>query len=570
MKKLLISILVIVLTFIMFACEGLSESNIKSDDNENIKVHTESMVKYLTFEELLESATDILKGKCIDISKNETYIEYKFSVTEHYMGEKREEIFVCVPKNIAMVQGKNFSYDTEDISYNINDSYFLVLTRFRSVFYEHDMYLNVGANLFLPVDDLSKASIYGDAISMHSNAKSQKILSSKETFTEFFKNYENNAPAFYGTDYVKSNDTNTIIKSSDFLLKIKILDEVYPGMVDDRNTFNCLVVTSFKGDVEEKSIIEIVFPKGSVTQGNEYCVALYEIDNCSPRAFVVSSKYSVFDKNKFDNYGSVKEPAMNELYQVLIYDYSDSDLSVKHEIEYVFADYEKFKDAAFDDNIEIQVNDTRYSGKYQASQYREFNFFPVYQYVSEGGLSFEVDESGMLTSCFWGNASAHGATKTKDECIAIACDFLENIVAIDCYEIDVVEDSERGMYTVSFTKKIGDFETTDTATITIKSDGSLYSYSSFMLGKVIEESISVDSINLEKIKESIDKKLSSVYQDVKNNYSQVEYSKYNVALTTLKDGNLGAVCTVNVEFIESVDEFETIASERISFVVLID
>lgn len=267
---------------------------------------------------------------------------------------------------------------------------------------------------------------------------------------------------------------------------------------------------------------------------------------------------------------SGNEIVTNELYQVLIYDYSDSVSSAKHEIEYVFADYEKYKDVVFDDNIEIQVNDTRYSGKYQASQYREFNFFPVYQYVSEEGLSFEVDESGVLTSCFWGNSSLQGMKKTKDECVAIACDFLANIVDVDNYEINVVEDSERGMYTVSFIKKIGNFKTTDTATLTIKSDGSLYSYSSFMLGKVKEESVSVDSIVLEKVDESISKKLSSVYQDAKNNYSRVEYGEHNIALTTLKDGNLGVVCTVNVEFIESIGEFETSISERISFVVLID
>ncbi len=268
--------------------------------------------------------------------------------------------------------------------------------------------------------------------------------------------------------------------------------------------------------------------------------------------------------------GSGNENATNELYRVLIYDYSDPVSSAKHEIEYVFADYEKYKDVAVDDNIEIRVNGTRYSGKYQATQYREFNFFPVYQYVSEEGLSFEVDESGMLTSCFWGNASPQGAKKTKDECVATACDFLANFVDVDSYEIDVVEDPERGMYTVSFIKKIGNFETTDTATIAVRSDGSLYSYSSFMLGKVTEGSISADSVDLEKVEESVNKKLSSVYQDVENDYSRVEYSEYNIALTTLKDGNLGVVCTVNVEFIESIAEFETSVSERISFVVLID
>ena len=153
----------------------------------------------------------------------------------------------------------------------------------------------------------SNASIYGESISKHSTADIQKILSSEEDFSDFLRNYENSAPEFYGTDYIKTDDINTIIKSSDYLLRIKILEEVHPGMVEDRNTFNCLAVSSFKGNVEVQSTIEIVFPKGSVTQGKEYCVALYEIDHCSPRAFVVSSKYSVFEETKFDNIDTLQE-----------------------------------------------------------------------------------------------------------------------------------------------------------------------------------------------------------------------------------------------------------------------
>lgn len=159
----------------------------------------------------------------------------------------------------------------------------------------------------MPVDDLTNASIYGESISKHSTADIQKILSSEEDFSDFLRNYENSAPEFYGTDYIKTDDINTIIKSSDYLLRIKILEEVHPGMVEDRNTFNCLAVSSFKGNVEVQSTIEIVFPKGSVTQGKEYCVALYEIDHCSPRAFVVSSKYSVFEETKFDNIDTLQE-----------------------------------------------------------------------------------------------------------------------------------------------------------------------------------------------------------------------------------------------------------------------
>ena len=57
---------------------------------------------------------------------------------------------------------------------------------------------------------------------------------------------------------------------------------------------------------------------------------------------------------------------------------------------------------------------------------------------------------------------------------------------------------------------------------------------------------------------------------VKDYYSRVEYDEKYVELTTLKDGSLGVIYTVDVSFIEIQGEYEISLSERISFVVLID
>lgn len=264
------------------------------------------------------------------------------------------------------------------------------------------------------------------------------------------------------------------------------------------------------------------------------------------------------------------ENETNQPYQVLIYDYSDSVPSAKHEVEYIFADNEKYSNTTPDDIVRIMINGINYSGKYKSSQYREYNYFPVSQYVDENGLSFEIDDSGTMTSCFWGNTSLQGAEKTKDECVTIARGFLASIIDIDNYDIDVVEDSEREMYRVRFTKKIGNFKTTDAATIVIKSDGNLYSYSSFMLGKISDKTVSADSIDLKKVEEAVNNKLSAVYQDAKNDYSRVEFGEKNLMLTVLKDGKPGVICTVDVNCVKSDGEFETTVSERINFVVLID
>lgn len=260
----------------------------------------------------------------------------------------------------------------------------------------------------------------------------------------------------------------------------------------------------------------------------------------------------------------------NSPYQVLSYGYSDSIPSAKHMIEYIFADKEKYINTTPDDIVEVLINGISYSGEYQSNHYRSCNYFPVYEYISETGLSFAVDDSGMLVSFFQGNTSLQGPEKTKAECVAIAREFLASIVYVSNYDIDVAEDSERKMYTVTFVRRIGDLKTADTATIVVKSDGDLYSYSSFMLGRMAGKTVSPDSIDFQKIKESIYNKLSLIYQDAKSNYSRVEFGEPAYMLTALKDGSLGVVCTVDVDCINSYGEFGEMLSERNNFVVLID
>ena len=268
---------------------------------------------------------------------------------------------------------------------------------------------------------------------------------------------------------------------------------------------------------------------------------------------------------------SYPDPPTEELYEVLVCDFSNSIPSVKDETEYVFADYEKYKDAPIDDTVEMIINGTKYSGKYQGSEYIAYNIFPSYVYLTEEGVEFLIDETGMLTHYFWKDEPLQDTKKTKDECVMIARDFLAGYVDVDQYEIEVDDHPDgRELYEVKFYKKLGDFKTTDTARVTVKADGSIYLYSSFMLGKVDKDAISAASVDLEKIRASVNERLNSIYKDVKDYYSRVEYDEKYVELTTLKDGSLGVIYTVDVRFIETRGEYEIWRSERISFVVLID
>ncbi len=255
-------------------------------------------------------------------------------------------------------------------------------------------------------------------------------------------------------------------------------------------------------------------------------------------------------------------------YEVFVYDYSDSGTSANPNIEYVFADYEHYNNISAKNNISCSINGKTFTGKYQSSQYREYNYFPAYRYEDENGITFEVDETGLPISFFWGNNTLQGTKKTKDECIEIARNFLADIVDVDGYDISVNENTDRGLYTVKFTKTVFGQKTTDSAEVVVRNDGALYSYSSLMLGRVKEDLFSDYTININKLKEEINGKLYSVYQEVQNKYSRIDYSEPEIILTALKNGEAGAVCYVDINCIENCEDMETVVSDKICFVIV--
>ena len=100
---------------------------------------------------------------------------------------------------------------------------------------------------------------------------------------------------FVGTAYITDTDIDSVIDKSDFIFKIKVGEEVFKGVADDRHTFDCTVISSLKGSATKDEIARIVFPMGTVEEGKEYIVALTELPDCSPRTFVMSSKNSIYE-----------------------------------------------------------------------------------------------------------------------------------------------------------------------------------------------------------------------------------------------------------------------------------
>jgi hypothetical protein len=256
-------------------------------------------------------------------------------------------------------------------------------------------------------------------------------------------------------------------------------------------------------------------------------------------------------------------------YQVLVYDYSDSVPSVKHEVEYEFADHEKYDDEKIKNRVELSIGENTYRGDFQSRQYNGYNYYPTNMYLDSENNNFEIDDSGMLTFVFRGESSSGGAELSRDAYLQIAKDFLGGIIDISPYDISIEYKSDSQIYVIKFEKYINGIKTTDTATVSLNTNGELYSYSSFMLGKVTTEAVA-SSIDMDSARESVNKKLDQLCDDAKKVYSRVEYKEPSFWLTVLKDGTTGLICTADVNCICSEGEYDLTISERIGLVVIID
>ena len=308
MKRFLFVIVLLLLVSTMFA--GCKSDNYEVKNDLTNKDHGEIEINgmdadsvYMTFEQLTDKATDIVKGRCVNAIVHESYIDYEFEVINRYLGENvNTNIFVYVPARNVSVLEKDLSYKLQDICYSVGSEYYLILSRRVDVYLEHDRYMNVGANIYLPASDYSSWTMYGDTIENHTsidNLNNEKLL--VDYFTSIANRKTREDAAMYGGfSYITSDAISSIISNSHHVLKVTISNEVYKGIAQDRNTFDCLVTATLKGNVAVNSTVRIVFPKDSVTEGMQCIVALTEIDNVTPRTFLFSSKNSLFSVDEID------------------------------------------------------------------------------------------------------------------------------------------------------------------------------------------------------------------------------------------------------------------------------
>ena len=292
MKKFILWLCIVVLLFTFCGC---GQENQKTNDSISPKPNIAAQVclDYGTFERHLDEwSTHIVKAVCLGSTRGTGTTVYEFQVIDQYLGEEITDTFFLHFDDIYVDSPRfDFSY-FYDWDFVPNETYFLLLTKWVDAISEHDFFTLPASQVYLPANNLSQSTIYGEPLHVHSNLDSynteEELVNYIVTYLETHPNP--NLEKFIGYDYIRSDDLQVILDESQLIYKIKILKN-HNYRVSDRDTFTCKVQSALKGDLPSTTSIDITFPKNAVSEGDECIVALFYYDNAH---YLLSSKQSVF------------------------------------------------------------------------------------------------------------------------------------------------------------------------------------------------------------------------------------------------------------------------------------
>ena len=216
---------------------------------------------------------------------------------------------------------------------------------------------------------------------------------------------------------------------------------------------------------------------------------------------------------------------------------------------------EEKTDSSLPQTATLTINGFTLEGTYTHSEKIFPHIFYKHIYHSADGLyEFSLDDSGQLLTLFiFTNSGKIDANITKElteeACLEIAKDFILNTVSakvdLDEYTISKVKESN-DRYTFEFKKYINGFATMDETRVGVLKNGSVYSYNATMFGRISADDM--PKLNQEKITQTIEKKLDTIYQDVRGKYAAVKYEDPELCFALLDDGTPAVYCEVSVRF----------------------
>lgn len=261
------------------------------------------------------------------------------------------------------------------------------------------------------------------------------------------------------------------------------------------------------------------------------------------------------------------QPDENMKYRVLICDCSDSIPSIHPDVEYDKWNHIITSETASQE-LSLELNNETIQGKYKYSMMKNGCNYLSHYYVDQFGQNFSINsKTGKIDSYFWGTPTQSGNIELEEEdCINVAEQFLSNFT--DVSEYNILNSYKDGKYYIDFIKYINGIPTDDCATIIVLQDGSLYSFSSFMLGE-----ISIDITNpfvLEDADQSIYQKLSIICNKAKEKYDEIDYFIRARSITLTESEEVALHYYVNIECTQNYSDVQEKIECLVELIILCD
>ena len=257
---------------------------------------------YLTFYEIIQYATDVIRAKFVGVTfEQDGDIHYEFEVVESYRGLGLEETFVVDEMAIdGCVIGSGLSFSTYNVRYKAGNDYLLFLTRRVNDFSGEHSLNTVSDILVVAVNENGKACLssgesmyYGQDLSMHLGSDEIAKAFENENLEQYVVDLIKDNPMFKGREYIASEDMSEILKASDYVIEIEVIEEhpikYYDG---SRDNFICELIATYKGELE-KMDLTVIFPAGMVEIGKRYIVAARGVDDTLVISTNMHSVYTI-------------------------------------------------------------------------------------------------------------------------------------------------------------------------------------------------------------------------------------------------------------------------------------
>lgn len=194
-------------------------------------------------------------------------VRYVFEIKEVLRGEIYDKkINILATKGTAHVLESDHVYTIGGNIYTIGNEYILVMNVYDMLFYDYPHY-TLPADIYIPVKDKSNGTIYGKPISEDCKEYSG------DSVISFIKEAKK-AEKEEGMRYTKSDHMPDIVKESDLVMEIKIIDLFAEGVFNG-SPYYCEVLNVLKGgsvNRMEDGRILITLMKGSVIIGESYII----------------------------------------------------------------------------------------------------------------------------------------------------------------------------------------------------------------------------------------------------------------------------------------------------------